>query len=99
MATMARHFLIVLVAFIAANAAASEVPKPVHTARQAEEIAAKHSPANSPDADPKNWLATYDPKSKTWSACAGRPTSSPQSGFCERIDATTGKVSGIDILN
>jgi hypothetical protein len=96
---MARHFIIALVAIAAANAAASEVPKPVHTARQAEEIAAKHSPPNTPDSDPKNWLATYDPKSKTWSACAGRPRSSPQSGFCEKIDAKTGQVSGAVIVN
>jgi hypothetical protein len=69
---MARPFLVGSIPLGAVSATASEVQEsqPVHTARQAEEIAARHSPPNTPDSDPKNWLASFDAKSKVWTACA-----------------------------
>lgn len=87
------------IAILAVVGVAATETGQVHSARQAEAIAARYVPPNSPDSDPKNWEATFDAKTKKWTACAGRPKSSPQSGFCIFIDAKTGKVVGIDIIN
>lgn len=89
------------IVLIAGAAIASETGSahPVRTARQAEEIAARNSLSHSPDADPKNWLASFDSKSRTWTACAARPITRPMSGFCITIDAKTGQIRGREIIN
>jgi len=89
----------VLLSATTAAGAQSDKVHPVRTARQAVEVAVSHEPRNSPDSDPKNWDATFDAKSKTWRACAGRPKSSPQSGYCKSVDAKTGRIVGMEIIN
>jgi len=73
-------------------------PHPVRSAQEAVAIAVSNSRLGSPDADPSNWVATFDNKSNKWTACAGRPKSAPQSAFCLDIDATTGHVAEISIV-
>jgi hypothetical protein len=86
-------------AVLAAVVAAATGTGAVHSARQAETIAARHVSPYTPESDPKKWHATFDGKSRKWTACVEEPKSSPQSGFCLFIDAKTGKVAGIDIMN
>jgi hypothetical protein len=99
---MPKTLLVYMVGFglvLSSSMAEAHAGKPVQTAKQAEEIAARNSTAHTPDSDPKNWTATFDAKSKTWMACAGRPVSSPQSGYCTTVDAKTGQVVHSVIIN
>jgi hypothetical protein len=79
--------------------AGPQVALTINSAHQAIQVAIRNEPPKSTDRDPRSWLATFDAKSNTWQVCAGRPVSSPQSGYCKMIDAKTGRLMRTEIIN